>query len=82
MPQSKPDGAKDRGFKALDNDNLGSAKSLIKAKSGSSGGWSIERLDVNRPSLDEASDAGKRLFLLIAHFGIGWAIWFDGLLAL
>src|SRR5882757_130657 len=77
MPQSNPDGAKDNGFKALDNDNVGSAQSLIKAKSGSSGAWFIERLDVNKPSLDEVSDGGRRFFLMIAHFGIGWAIWFD-----
>lgn len=74
IPQSNADGAKDKGLRALDNDSVGSAQSLIKAKSGSWGAWFIEILDVNKPSLDEANDEGGMFFLLIAHFGIGWAI--------
>ena len=71
MPQSNPDGAKDKGFRALDSDSVGSAQSFIKAKSGSSGAWFIERLDVNKPSLVEGEE---RYFLRTAHFGIGCAI--------
>lgn len=77
MPQSRPDGEKESGLRALESDKAGLECSLMSTYRGSSGRLSLVLDDEPEKRLERAEPIGSGnpcLAWFAAHFGKGLAI--------